>query len=208
MGSAAVSNLSKIARRTLVRGLFFSPVVMWLSACGKGDSNTPLPSVSLDTFPTGLGRGFPVGSLEGANNSTTGINPGQSAPNFRITIGDKQGLYLSDLVGRPVLINFWATWCGPCRIEMPEIIQRAAQNPDLLVLAVNVQEEKDTVAAFAGDFRMMMPVVLDEDAKIRDIYQVRGMPTSVFVGRDGKVSSYHAGVMSSSMLDDFLMPIL
>src|SRR5690606_10976394 len=107
-------------------------------------------SVSLDTFPEGLGRGCPLGTLVGADSSATGINPGDMAPNFRMQLSDDQGLYLSDLIGRPILINFWATWCGPCRIEMPEIVHHAENTADLLVIAINVQEEEEPIAAFAS----------------------------------------------------------
>jgi hypothetical protein len=91
---------------------------------------------------------------------------------------------------------------------MPEIVHHAEAVTDLLVLAINVQEEAAPVAAFAQDFNMTMPVILDEEAKIRDLYQVRGMPTSVFVDRAGKVATYREGVMSPAMLEEYLTPIL
>jgi thiol-disulfide isomerase/thioredoxin len=202
------NSLPKISRRTLLKGMALAPMTVMLLACGRSRPSEPLPSVSLDSFPTGLGRGFPVGSLVGADNSATGLKPGDTAPNFRMQLNDGQGLYLSDLVGRPVMINFWATWCGPCRLEMPEIVQHAETTPDLLVIAINVQELEEPVAAFADDFDMNMPVVRDVDAEIRDLYEVRGMPTSVFINRGGKVSTYREGVMSPSMLEELLAPIL
>ena len=197
-----------ISRRTLLQSITFAPFATLLLACGMNQSGEPLPSVPLDTFPTELGRGFPIGTLEGADNSATGINVGDVAPNFRMQLSDEQGLYLSDLVGRPVLINFWATWCGPCRLEMPEIVHHAETGGDLLVIAINVQEELEPVTAFATDFNMAMPVVRDAEAQIRDLYQVRGMPTSVFINRDGKVATYREGVMSPRMLEELLAPIL
>lgn len=197
-----------MSRRTLVQGMVGLSFAALLAGCGNAQPSAPLPSVALETFPVGLGRGFPLGTLAGADNATTGINPGETAPNFRMQLNDDQGLYLSDLAGRPILINFWATWCGPCRLEMPEIVHHADTATDLLVIAINVQEEADTVAAFADDFSMNMPVVRDVDAEIRDLYQVRGMPTSIFIDRNGKVSTYHEGVMSPSKLQELLTPIL
>lgn len=197
-----------LSRRTVIRAFATLPLVAFISACSRAKANDPLPSVNLDTFPEALGRGFPIGTLIGADNSSTGINKGDTAPNFRMQLSDEQGLYLSDLVGRPVLINFWATWCGPCRLEMPEIVHHAETNADLIVLAINVQETEELVAAFAEDFDMKMPVVRDENAEIRDLYKVRGMPTSVFIDRAGKVSTYRPGVMSPKMLEDLLAPIL
>lgn len=197
-----------LSRRTLVKSLAIMPIAALLAACGSKAPSAPLPSVSLESFPTELGRGFPLGTLVGADNSETGIQPGDTAPNFRIQLSDEQGLYLSDLKGSPILINFWATWCGPCRLEMPEIVHHAENSSDLLVIAINVQETEDVVAAFADDFSMNMPVVRDVDAEIRDLYQVRGMPTSVFIDKEGKVSTYREGVMSPNMLEDLLSPIL
>jgi thiol-disulfide isomerase/thioredoxin len=193
----------------LLHGIVYAPLAAMLMACGNREqTGPPLPSVSLDAFPETLGRGYPLGTLEGADNSETGINTGDLAPNFRLQLDDEQGLYLSDLVGRPLLINFWATWCGPCRLEMPELVRYAHSDNDLLIIAVNVQEQPDPIAAFASDFDMTMPVVRDVDAKIRDLYQVRGMPTSVFIDREGKVTTYWEGVLTPSRLEELLTEIL
>ncbi|MCC6456571.1 MAG: TlpA family protein disulfide reductase [Caldilineaceae bacterium] len=199
----------RISRRALLQATLSIPFAAILVACGS-DSQTSarLPSVTLDTFPTGLGRGYPLGTLTGVDNSTTGINKGDVAPNFRLQLSDDQGLYLSDLAGHPILINFWATWCGPCRLEMPEIVSHANNDSDLVVLAINVQEQQEPIAAFAGDFNMTMPVVRDVDADIRDLYKVGGMPTSVFIDRQGKVVTYWMGVMSPNKLEELVAGIL
>lgn len=199
---------TNFSRRAFVSVLAAAPLAAMLAACGRETPSEPLPSIRLDEFPTGLGRGFPVGTLTGADNSATGINTGDVAPNFRMQFSEDQGLYLSDLVGRPILINFWATWCGPCRLEMPEIVHHADSSADLVVIAINVQEEPEPVESFARDFSMNMPVVRDTDAKIRDLYEVRGMPTSVFINREGKVSTYREGVLSPAMLEEMLASIL
>jgi thiol-disulfide isomerase/thioredoxin len=198
-----------ISRRALLNGLLYLPLATLLISCGnRNQSSEPLPSVTLDSFPTGLGRGFPQGTLVGANNSATGINPGDIAPNFRLQLTNEQGLYLSDLQNHPILINFWATWCGPCRLEMPEIVHHATAHDNLIVIAINVQEELEPIEAFASDFNMTMPVVRDPDAEIRDLYQVRGMPTSIFIDAEGKVAIYKEGVLSPKMLEESLASIL
>lgn len=197
-----------ISRRALLTLTALAPLATLLVACGNTKRSAPLASIQLEEFPTGVGRGYPLGTLVGTDNTATGIQPGEIAPNFRLQLDNEQGLYLTDLVGRPILINFWATWCGPCRQEMPEIVHQAEANPELVIIAVNVQEEAERVAAFANDFDMNMLVVRDIDAEIRDLYQVRGMPTTVFIDRAGKVSTYRPGVMTAEMLDELLAPIL
>lgn len=197
-----------ISRRTLLTITALVPLATMLAACGNAQSSQPLDSIELEAFPTGVGRGYPLGTLIGADNSTTGIQPGKIAPNFRLQLDSDQGLYLADLVGRPILINFWATWCGPCRQEMPEIVHHANTNQELVVIAVNVQESVETIAVFATDFDMNLLVVRDTDAEIRDLYQVRGMPTTVFIDRTGQVSTYREGVMTAEMLEELLTPII
>lgn len=200
--------MRRFNRRTLLKAVTALALAPFAVACSSNSESAPLPSVSLDAFPTDLGRGFPLGTLDGADNSATGIAAGDVAPNFRMQLDDDQGLYLADLSGSPILINFWATWCGPCRLEMPEIVHHANTAADLIVIAINVQEELAPVTAFAEDFQMQMPVVRDQDGEIRDLYQVRGMPTSVFIDRAGTISTYREGVMSPAQLEELLAPIL
>jgi thiol-disulfide isomerase/thioredoxin len=144
-----------------------------------------------------------------ADAETDALAKGKPAP-LQFTMKDMNGIdvKLASFKGKVILLNFWATWCGPCRLEMPEIIHRSENTTGLLVIAINVQETEEQVAAFANDFKMTMPIVRDVDAEIRDLYKVRGMPTSVFIDRQGKVSAYREGVMSPKLLEELLTPIL
>lgn len=192
-------------RRSVLAGIAALPLL--LAACGA-QSVAPESTATLDAFPTGLGRGFPLGTTEGVDNQGTGYNAGDLAPNFLLQLDDESTLYFHDLRGRPRLINFWATWCGPCRIEMPEIIDAAADNDDLLVLAVNVQEELSAVEAFAQDFDMNILVPLDKEAKIRNAYGVRGMPTSFFIDRENRIHAVWLGVLTPAKLDELLADLV
>lgn len=180
-----------------------------LAACGRTPATSPVPtpSVQIDALPDGLGRGYPLGSVAGGNEET-GIAVGKRAPNFRLTLDDGRALTLHDLKGRPVLINFWATWCGPCRLEMPEIVRTAQATPELVVLAVNVQEQRPQIEAFAKDFEMEMPIVRDEAGDVQNLYQVRGMPTTYFVDGNGVVRAVWAGVLTPSRLAELLDEIM
>lgn len=162
--------------------------------------------IELETLPAGLGRGYPVVELDAANTRPV-VGVGGEAPDFRLRLDDGRYVALHDLRGRPVLINFWATWCGPCRLEMPGILNHAQSNPDLVVLAVNVQETIAQVEPFVEEFQMTMPVVLDASGELRRLYQVRGMPTSVFIDARGKVAVIWAGMLSADLLQEIVADI-
>jgi thiol-disulfide isomerase/thioredoxin len=165
-------------------------------------------SVALGDLPEGLGRGFPQIRLDGVDNTDTGLTAGALAPDFQMVLEDGQHLSLRSLQGQPVLINFWATWCGPCRLEMPEIVEQYRANDDLVVLAVNEMEERTAIEDFVAEFQMSMPVVLDADGELRRLYEVRGMPTSIFIDRTGRITAVWPGILTADKLQEFLKPIL
>lgn len=194
---------------TLVMGL----TLMLLAGCGAGAQNTTgddaeaAPSITLQELPEGLGRGFPMVDLAGVDNAETGLDQGDLAPNFQLVLDDGRQLSLHDLAGRPVLINFWATWCGPCRMEMPDIVELSEDDGELVVLAVNVMENQDAISAFVEEFQMSMPVVLDSDGDLRQLYEVRHMPTSVFIDRDGRIATIWAGFLTPDKMEEFVTPL-
>jgi thiol-disulfide isomerase/thioredoxin len=196
------------SRRAFLAGLAVAAVATITAACGRSEAQpADQPFLSIDAFPEGLGRGFPVAERV-TGNTDTGLRQGNVPPNFRLTLADGQGLTLHDLTGRPVMLNFWATWCGPCRIEMPEIVRRAQTESELTVIAVNVREELSLVQAFAADFQITMPVALDLEGEISDLYEVRGMPTSYFVGRDGQIAAVWTGLLTPDKLAEMLDKVI
>ncbi len=142
-------------------------------------------------------------------NSNDGLDTapvrGSLAPDFELADISGEQVALSDLRGRVVLINFWATWCGPCRVEMPALQSRYERyRPDLAVLAVDFDEPEDLVRDFAQEFGLTFNVLLDPGAAIQTLYQVRGYPTSVFVDEQGVIRIIHIGIMADSQLDGYL----
>jgi thiol-disulfide isomerase/thioredoxin len=125
-----------------------------------------------------------------------------------LQLEDGRYIRLSDLHGTPVVINFWATWCGPCRIEMPELMRSVAADPGLLLLAVNLREPLTAVEPFAQSFEMVTPVVLDSEGKVADQFGVRGLPTTVFVDAEGRIQAIHAGIVTPAALADYLEKIV
>ncbi|HRW05708.1 MAG TPA: TlpA disulfide reductase family protein [Caldilineaceae bacterium] len=192
------NHLPKVGRPLLLLCL-----LLFLSACGEAGPRLT-EEIAPEELPTGIGRGFPVATLHGIDNDDTGLTSGAMPPNFYMVLDDGRYLSLANLHGHPVLINFWATWCGPCRLEMPEIVAEANRNPDLIVLAVNVQEELTQLQPFAEDFAMTMPVVLDSDATLRQLYEVSGMPTSVFIDSEGKIDTVWRGILTPDALREFV----
>ena len=130
---------------------------------------------------------------------------GSDAPNFELQTLDGNSIRLSDLKGMPVLINFWATWCSPCRQEMPAIESRFEANRDhMAMLAVNFDESEEDVQSFTQELNLKFPVLLDPGAKVQDLYRVRGYPTTFFIDSDGIIQIINVGVMSEKQLDGYL----
>jgi peroxiredoxin len=135
---------------------------------------------------------------------------GFPAPDFTLTTLDGETVTLSALRGRPVLINFWATWCPPCRAELPAIQSAYDRYADqgLVVLAVDMAEPPQTVAAFAEEFGLRFPIPLDRDGQVAAQYRVRAIPTSFFVDREGVIRSVFIGPMNGPLIDNRLAQIL
>lgn len=146
--------------------------------------------------------------------SPSGLTPGPAegslAPDFALQ--DLQGntIQLSQLRGQVVLINFWATWCGPCRLEMPVIQDRFERYKDqgFTVLAVNFDEPEDLVKAFGEELSLTFPLLLDPGGEVQQLYRVRGYPTTVMVDRDGMIRAVHIGVMTEGQVDGYLDRLL
>lgn len=129
---------------------------------------------------------------------------GHPAPNFELKTLDGQVINLSDYKGRPVLINFWATWCGPCRAEMPDFQAAATDNADkIVVIGVNntVTDAPDMVADFVDELGVTFLIVLDEEGHTTDAYRVLGLPMTVFVDSDGIINEVFTGPINKAYIE-------
>jgi thiol-disulfide isomerase/thioredoxin len=127
------------------------------------------------------------------------------APDFELQTLDGQSLKMSDLRGRAILINFWATWCEPCRQEMPLLQEYADRYREkLAVLAVNNDEAPELVRSFVDELQLRLPVLLDPGAKVTQLYRVRGFPTSVFIDSRGVIRYQHIGIINNETLAGYL----
>lgn len=133
---------------------------------------------------------------------------GANAPDFTLENLDGSKISLLDMRGKYVLINFWATWCGPCRIEMPDIQEKFEKHsPDFHVLAINFDEPKPQVQSFVEELGLTFDVLLDPGGEIQSLYRVRGYPTSVFVDQAGIIKVVHIGLMTEEQLSSYLMDL-
>lgn len=132
------------------------------------------------------------------------------APALALATLDGKNIALNDLGGQVVIVNFWATWCPPCRAEMPEI-QNAYEKyrlQGLTVLAVDVAEDPETITPFVQEFKLTFPILLDRDTAVTKRYQVNGLPTTFFVGRDGVIRATNLGGMNRAFIEAQLAPLL
>jgi peroxiredoxin len=117
------------------------------------------------------------------------------APDFTLTNLDGEKVKLSDLKGQVVMINFWASWCGPCRQEMPLLndIYAGYKKAGFVLLGVNLDESADDAKAFLKKTPVNFPVLLDSQGKVADLYKNQAMPSSYFVDRKGNLVHLHQG---------------
>lgn len=123
------------------------------------------------------------------------LAPAGLAPDFTLRTIDGQNLRLQEQRGQVVLVNFWATWCGPCRQEMPHLnrLYEKYRASGFQLLGVNVDEDPRSAAALATKLGVKFPVLPDGDKKVSKLYDLSAMPQTVLIDRDGRVRYLHRG---------------
>ena len=150
---------------------------------------------------------------------STGVNSapapvaGAPAPDFTLKTLDGGEASLAQFRGQPVLINFWASWCPPCRLEMPDLVRayEAHKAEGFVLLGINLtfQDSLPDVRAFVQEFHMTFPVLLDEKGEVtQSLYRLMGLPLSVFVNREGIIVRVQIGAMTGEQIDQFVAEIL
>lgn len=150
-----------------------------------------------------------AGGAEPIAGDTTGATVGQPAPNFSLTTPEGETVELARLRGAPVVLNFWATWCGPCRAEMPELqaIYEDRRPRGLHVIGVDIQDSAEAVTAFRRSLGITFPTPLDSDGAVTRRYLVRGVPTTIVIDSDGIVRDIHVGPINRRALDQKLAQV-
>jgi thiol-disulfide isomerase/thioredoxin len=144
-----------------------------------------------------------------ANRATAPALPRVGAKLSEFHLSDLHGrpVNLKDYAGQTLILNFWATWCPPCRDEMPMLVEYydQSQPEGALVLAVNVGETAIEASAFAQDYNMSFPVLLDGDSAYFDSLLFDSLPTTILVGPDGTVRALHVGYMSPEIFQSEIL---
>ncbi|GAB3044280.1 TlpA family protein disulfide reductase [Virgibacillus ainsalahensis] len=149
------------------------------------------------TSPTPAGE---EGQVE--ESDEIGISVGQIAPDFQLETLEGETVHLSDYRGERVIVNFWATWCPPCRAEIPDF-QKLYNNEDVEILAVDLtdtEESIEDVRSFVNEYEMTFPVLMDENSDVADMYQVMAYPTSYMVDSSGHIQYIAMGAMNYDLM--------
>ncbi|MGB8646291.1 MAG: TlpA disulfide reductase family protein [Anaerolineae bacterium] len=123
-----------------------------------------------------------------------GPKVGAEAIDFAVMGIDQQTIQLAQFRGKPVILNFWATWCGPCSAEMPNIEKVYQQhNGAVVFLAVDQGDNRDAVSGYADLYHLHFPILLDPHQQVGDRYRVQALPTTVFIDSKGIIREVHIG---------------
>lgn len=170
-----------------------------------GEANTLLESIPAFSGTTESGGVAPI-----QPDFSNVPQAGDPAPDFELATLDGGTARLSDYRGRPVILNFWATWCAPCRLEMPELDRAQAEfdaDDGPVVLTVNQQDSAELVGEFFDEIGLSLTALLDSKGEVGTIYGAFFLPTTIIIGPDGTVAAVHRGMISRSRLDEYLAAI-
>ena len=133
-----------------------------------------------------------------AGTASSAIAPATTAPDFTLHAMGGPNLRLKEQRGRVVMVNFWATWCGPCRQEMPQLnrLYEKYKSSGFVLLGVNVDDDTSKAAEVATKLGVTFPVLLDTEKTVSKLYDLSTMPSTVIIDRDGKVRYVHRGYLA------------
>lgn len=138
-----------------------------------------------------------------------GLDVGDRAPDFELTTLEGDVVSLSDYEGSPVMINFWATWCPPCRAEMPDM-EQFHQNTAIEILAINLtqtEESDEQVQEFIDQYELTFPILMDEAIEVALLYQIQPIPTSIFLDAERTIQFVAYGALTYDQMNEVLEDI-
>ncbi len=202
------SEPAEIRRAKHTNCLVISIVAMTLMTVGLCVCVGLVYTLAWDDLIAGLDdpNDAPAATLAPGATPGTGIKVGQIAPDFSLRDSAGNTIRLFGLRGRPVIVNFWASWCGPCRNEMPDLNALYKDNAgarNLYVLAVNTGDSNRSAAeTFIRDKGLAFTVVWDEGSRVGKQYRVNAIPMTYFIDRTGVIRAISTGSLSRSAMDE------
>ncbi|AIY06099.1 cytochrome c biogenesis protein [Planococcus sp. PAMC 21323] len=139
-----------------------------------------------------------------------GLAKGEKAPDFQLTTLDGDVVTLSDYQGQKVILNFWATWCPPCRAEMPHMqsyFEEQAEEDNVVILAVNLTTEDKglkSIEDFVEEFGLKFSIPMDEKGAVGSTYQTVSIPTSYMIDTKGRIQNKIVGPMDAPMMEQLV----
>ncbi len=191
--------------------LFFLILSTYLYTKGSFEIRKTVLSMLVTALFFSVLTNSPLGGQK-TNNETVeaasyGIKTGDRAPDFELKTIEGETVRLSDLKGKVVFVNLWATWCPPCRAEMPEMVRfyRDHSSKKVEILAVNLtdSDSEKEVKKFAQAYKLNFPVLLDPDGKVGNTYKTVTIPTTFIINEKGIIEQKHIGPMSYEMMEEF-----
>lgn len=163
----------------------------------------PRPSYRLTgVFVLVVGVGLLIGWIVGSGSPQV-AEVGRPAPDFTVEVIDGGSFTLSEARGRPVVLNFWASWCGPCRAEIPDISAFADANPGVAVVGVSYNDAEPDARDFAAEIGAGYPLTLGTQA-IEDAYPNLGLPATYIIDENGTVADIRNGIVDEAILTDLV----
>ncbi|MFD1039998.1 peroxiredoxin family protein [Virgibacillus byunsanensis] len=141
-------------------------------------------------------------NTDGGEEDKVGLETGNMAPDFELSTLGGDTVKLSDFRGKRVMLNFWATWCPPCRAEMPDM-QKFHEEKDIVILAVNLTDTEASIQDipdFVDEFELTFPILLDEQTAVANEYQIQPIPTSFMVDSNGRIQYKAFGALNYELM--------
>ena len=171
---------------------------------GEQSSEGAVEATAVPIANSGLGS--ITGAAESLDAPISGTSVGNIAPDFETVTDSGETIKLSDFRGQVVLVNFWGTWCGPCRLEMPafQAAYQAEQDAGFTILAVNNRDTTEAVIAYRDELGLSFPLVMDAGESIRKSYGIFSFPSTYVINRDGVIVAQHFGALTAEQIQELI----
>lgn len=160
-------------------------------------------------YPSGLIEDLPEDRVDENLDYEAGLETNNPAPNFKLTTLAGETVELADYRGKKVILNFWASWCPPCRVEMPHMENyyqenQETENVEILAVNMNKTERGNKMEEFVDEHKLTFPILVDEKNDITDLYQVMIYPTTYIISTEGFITAKHTGALDEEIIKELV----